>query len=173
MLFNLLGTIIVGIAAAGTVMLAHRLFGRRPAGWMVPVAAGGAMLAFHIWNEYTWFERTADVLPDDVVVAQSYDYKTPFQPWTLLVPRINRFTALDQGSIRRNDKAPDYVMADVFLVKRLDPTAKVTQIYDCRGARRADVDPGSSVDERGLPVDAAWTDTDLNTPLFKLVCGST
>ena len=172
MLFNLLGTFIVGIAAGGTVMLIHRIIGRKPASWLVPVAAGSAMLAFHIWNEYTWFERTTDALPEDVVVTQSYSAQTMLQPWTLLVPKINRFTALDRGSIRRNDKAPDYVMADVFLVKRLDQTAKVTQIYDCRGGRRTEVDASTSVDEQGLPVDAAWTESDIDAPLFKMVCSS-
>lgn len=170
MLFNLIGTFIVGIAAAGSVMLTFRLLGRPSPRWMLPTVAGAAMLSFHLWNEYTWFERTSEALPDHVVVAQHYTYETPFQPWTLLIPRINRFSAVDQASIRRNDQAPDYVMADVFLVTRLAETAKVTQIYDCDQARRTEVSASSSVDERGLPLDATWADAGGDDSLFKLIC---
>lgn len=170
MLFNLIGTFIVGIAAAGSIMLTFRLLRRPAPRWLLPTAAGAAMLGFHLWNEYTWFDRTAMALPDHVVVAQHYTYETPFQPWTLLMPRINRFSALDRASIRRNDQAPDYVMADVFLVTRLAQTAKVTQIYDCGQARRTEVSASSTIDEHGLPVDATWTASEADEPLFKLVC---
>ncbi|MGI9437095.1 MAG: hypothetical protein ACR2Q4_20065 [Geminicoccaceae bacterium] len=170
MLFNLIGTFIVGIAAAGSIMLTFLLLRRPAPRWMLPAAAGAAMLGFHLWNEYTWFDRTATALPDHVVVAQHYTYATPFQPWTLLIPRVNRFSALDRASIRRNDKAPDYVMADILLVTRLAQTAKVTQIYDCGQIRRAEVSVSSRVDDRGLPVDATWTSYEADEPLFKLVC---
>ncbi len=170
MLFNLIGTFIVGIAAAGSVMLTSLLLRRPSPRWLLPTAAGAAMLGFHLWNEYTWFDRTATALPDHVVVARSYTYETPFQPWTLLMPRINRFSALDRASIRRNDQAPDYVMADIFLVTRLAETAKVTQIYDCVQAKRTEVSASMSVDERGLPVDATWTSSKADERLFELVC---
>jgi hypothetical protein len=172
MLFNLLGVVIVGVAAGGSVLLLRRLIGRRPAGWMVPAAAGSAMLAFHLWNEYSWFQRTADALPEHVAIARRYDYQSVLQPWTLLFPRINRFAAVDRASIRKNDKAPGYVMADVHLVTRLDRTARLTQIYDCPGRRRTDVDASSTVDAKGLPVDAAWMASEADAPFFRLVCGS-
>lgn len=170
MLFNLVGTFLVGIAAVGSIMLIFLVLRRPAPRWLLPFAAGAGMLGFHLWNEYTWFDRTATALPDHVVVAKSYTYETPFQPWTLLMPRINRFAAVDRASIRRHDEAPDYVMADIFLVTRLAETAKVTQIYDCVQARRTEVSASMSVDERGLPVDAAWTPSEADEPLFKMVC---
>ena len=151
MFFNLVSTFVTGIAAAGTVMLVFRLFGRRSPRWLLPAVAGAAMFGFHLWNDYSWFDRTATALPDHVVVAERYDYRSVLQPWTLLMPRTNRFTALDRTSIRRHDAAPDYVMADVILVMRRQSTAKVTQIYDCSGIRRTDVSASLAVDEHGLP----------------------
>lgn len=171
MLFNLIGTFVVGIAAAGTILLIYRLSGRRAPRWLMPAAAGVAMLSFHLWNEYTWFDRTSKALPEQVTVAERYAYQSVLQPWTLVAPRINRFTAVDRSSIRRNEQAPGYVMAEVFLVTRLDRTAKITQIYNCSEALRTDVGASSNVDERGLPVDADWIASETDDALFQLVCG--
>lgn len=172
MLFNLVSTFVVGIGAAGALMLAFRLLRRPLPRWLLPAVAGLAMLSFHLWNEYSWFDRTATALPDHVVVAERYDYRSALQPWTLLKPRVNRFTALDRSSIRRHDGAPGYVMADILLITRLDRTAKVTQIYDCGGIRRTDVIPSATVDERGIPVDATWIEFGADDALFTLICDS-
>lgn len=173
MLFNLVGVIVAGIAAAGSIMLVFRIMRRRPPRWLVPVAAGLAMIVFHLWNEYTWFDRVAGGLPEQVVVAEHYTYESALQPWTLVRPRINRFAAVDRSTIRRNEQAPGYVMADVLLVGRLDPTARVTQLYDCQAARRTDIGASTKVDERGLPVDATWIDAETDRNLFRLICEDT
>ncbi len=170
MLFNLIGTIATGIAAAGTLMLIAKVTRRRLPRWLLPAAAGFAMLGFHLWNEYTWFDRVVSALPDHVVVAEHYTYESVLQPWTLLRPRINRFLAIDRTTIRRNDQAPGYVMADILLVGRLNPTAKVTQLYDCRAGRRTDIGPKTAVDERGVPVDTIWINATRDGILFQLIC---
>lgn len=172
MLFNLIGTFIIGIAAAGSIMLTFRVLCRPAPRWLIPAAAGVAMLSYHLWNEYTWFDRTSSALPEQVTVAERYPYQNVLQPWTLIAPRINRFTAVDRSSIRRNEQAPGYVMAEVFLVTRLDRTAKITQIYNCSEALRADVGASSNVDERGLPLEADWIASEADDALFQLVCGS-
>lgn len=170
MLFNLVGVVVAGIAAAGSIMLVFRIMRRRPPSWLVPIAAGLAMIVFHLWNEYTWFDRVATALPEGLVVAERYTYENVLQPWTLVRPRVNRFTVIDRSTIRRNEHAPGYVMADVLLIGRLDRTARVTQLYDCREARRTDIDASTEVDERGLPVDATWIDAEADRNLFRLVC---
>jgi hypothetical protein len=170
MLFNLIGIVVAGVAAAGSIMLVFRVLRRRPPGWLVPIAAGFAMIAFHLWNEYTWFGRVAEGLPEQVIVAERYTYESILQPWTLVQPRINRFAAVDRSTIRRNEQAPGYVMADILLVGRLDRTARITQLYDCREARRTDVIAATEVDERGLPVNATWIDAERDRNLFRLIC---
>ncbi len=170
MLFNLLGVVFAGVAAAGVVHLVFRMLRRRPPSWLMPAAAGFAMFGFHLWNEYTWFDRVARGLPDEIAVVESYDYANAIQPWTLLRPRIDRFTAVDRASIRRNDRAPGYVMADLLLVRRLDPTARVTQLVDCRDGRRTDIGRSTAVDERGLPIDATWTEAARDGGVFRLLC---
>ncbi|MEZ5933875.1 MAG: hypothetical protein R3F54_18380 [Alphaproteobacteria bacterium] len=170
MLFNLIGMVVAGVAAAGCVLLACRLVRKRPPKWLLPMVAGAAMLSFHLWNEYSWFDRVTRGLPERMQVAERYTYESLLQPWTLLVPRINRFTAVDRGSIRRNERAPGYVMADILLVKRLDPAVKLTQLYDCRQARRTDILSSTEVDERGLPVNASWIDTERDHAVFRAIC---
>ncbi len=172
MLLSLIATFVIGIGAAGAVTLLFRLSGQKTPGWLAPSVAGAAMFGFHLWNDYSWFERTSTALPGHVIVAERYTYRSAWQPWTLLAPRINRFMALDRSSIRRHQRAPGYVMADLFLVTRLDRTAKITQIYDCDARRRTVVSPSSPVDENGLPVDAPWIASDGDEALFQLVCGS-
>ena len=58
--------VFAGIACAGVAMLVNVFTGRRVPKWMTPVAAGGGMGAMTISNEYTWFDRTAERLPDGV-----------------------------------------------------------------------------------------------------------
>ena len=170
MLFNLIGVVVTGVAVAGAILLFFRTIGKRPPSWLLPIAAGSAMFIFHLWNEYTWFDRVTARLPDHVVVAESYSYESLLQPWTLLQPRINRFAAVDRSSIRQNGRAPGYVMADVLLVGRLDPAAKVTQLYDCEKERHTGIGASTRVDERGLPIEATWIKTGRDQVLFRLIC---
>ncbi|MEO0661118.1 MAG: hypothetical protein AAFZ87_06250, partial [Planctomycetota bacterium] len=44
-----------------------------------PVAAGLAMFAFTLWQEYTWFDRSTAVLPEGARVAETYDYASAIQ----------------------------------------------------------------------------------------------
>lgn len=171
MLMTLIATFFIGIAAAGITMISFRVLGKKPPRWIIPSVAGAAMLSFHIWNEYAWFERAANALPKHVIVAEHRTYESILQPWTLLFPRINQFIALDRTSIRRNKQAEDYVIADTYVVTRLEQVTKQKQIYDCDKARHADITRSVTADARGLPTDVKWSSfKDNNNGLLKLVC---
>lgn len=173
MLLTLIGTFVAGIAAAGMTMLVFRVLNRPSPRWVVPVVAGVAMLTFNIWNEYAWYERAANALPQHVIVAERNTYESILQPWTLLFPRINQFIALDRTSIRHNKQAEGFVIADTYIVTRLESVVKQKQIYDCDNARRADVTRSVVADERGLPTNLQWNSFKERTnSLFKLVCAS-
>lgn len=171
MLFQLLGTLVLGVAAVGAALLAFRIRKRLAPRWALPLAAGTAMLGFHIWSEYTWFRRTAAALPAPLTVAAAHSSVSAIQPWTLLVPRVERFAAIDPRAIRWNERAPGLRMTEVFLIARYMPTLSTLQLFDCTASRRADVPRNLAFDADGRPVEAEWFGRDPEDPLIRAVCG--
>ncbi|WP_135470162.1 hypothetical protein [Crenalkalicoccus roseus] len=170
MLFQLLGTVALGLAAAGTVLLAFRILGRRAPRWTLPLAAGAAMLGFHVWSDYSWYRRTAAALPEPMIVAAAHPSGSAIQPWTLLIPRVERFAALDPRTIRWNDAAPELRMVEVFLIARYMPTLSTVQIFDCSAPRRADVTRDLAFDAQGRPLGAGWVRLEPDDRLWRTVC---
>ncbi|NRG17470.1 hypothetical protein HPQ64_07205 [Rhizobiales bacterium] len=170
MLLGLLGTLVLGIAIGGVLTAAYRLSGRRLPKWIIPVGAALGMIIFHAWNEYTWFSRTVAGLPPHVQVGQTYTVSNAIQPWTLLFPRIDRFSAVDLGSVRTNDKAPGYRLAQVHLVTRFSPTGTTRQLFDCNEPRRMVLGEETEFNEEGLPKNPDWEVLPANDPLLEKVC---
>ncbi|MEM1346436.1 MAG: hypothetical protein AAGI34_17880 [Pseudomonadota bacterium] len=164
MLLTLIAAIACGFGAAGLVLLAPKLFGKRAPRWLVPAAAGIAMFAFMLWENYSWYERARLGLPEGVVVARTYPHAGLLQPWTYLVPKINRFDAVDRSGARTHPEAPDVVLADVLLVQRFAGTLRLAQLFDCASARYADPDEAALAD----PTAAAWKDAPA--PLIAAAC---
>jgi hypothetical protein len=173
MLFGLIATVAAGLAGAGIAMLLRRLSGGQLPRYIVPGTAGAAMFAFLIWNEYTWYSRTAAALPEGVVVFSSYPERMAWRPWTLLAPVTERFAAVDRGSIRRNENLPSQVMADVLLIGRRAPVARLPVLVDCDGPRRAEIPGGPEFDADGTLANANWTDLPPDDPLAGAVCSDT
>lgn len=173
MLMTLLGALVLAVAVAGMVSLAFRLARRPVPRGTLPLAAGLALVSFMAWNDYSWFSRTAAELPDDVVVAKTYTFRNFIQPWTMIVPRINRFAAVDLGSIRRNEAAPGVVLVNVYLAARYSPALTTTQFYDCNEGRRADATDSLEFGSDGLPVNADWVALEDDDSFLATVCAKT
>lgn len=169
MIFTLIGTFVLGIAVAGTFIIINRTTGRRMPGWIAPFAAAIAMITFTIWSEYTWFSRTAQELPDSFTVTQTYETSNLLQPWTYLVPRINRFAAVDLGNVQTNAKAARYRQVNLHLFTRLMPPRELRQVYDCEAQRRIDLMPNEIIDPVSLP-ENAWEPV-AGDPATAAVCG--
>ena len=170
MFFELIATIFSGLAAAGIVLVLRSLVGGRLPRWLTPVAAGLAMIGFAIWNEYTWFERTAAALPPEMEIVAQNDSRALWRPWTYVVPFTDRFAALDRASVRWNDAAPDQRMADLFFWGRWAPVNQITVVYDCDGARRAALVEGIEMDGDGRVTEAAWTPIPETDPALRAAC---
>lgn len=168
MWFNLIAVLVLGVAVAGVTMLAFRAFGRKPPRWILPIAAGVAMMTYTLYNDYSWFSRTAGALPPSVRVAQSYGQPSPLQPWTYLVAPVNRFVAV--GRVVPNPEQPDYRLAEIFVLQRYMPTATVSTLFDCAGGRRADAVDIEGFDEAGEPIGGPWRPLDADDPLRAVVC---
>lgn len=173
MLLELIAAVAAGFAGAGIgLVLRHLSAGKLPR-FFIPAMAGVAMLGFMIWTEYTWFSRTAETLPQEVVVLSSHSEQAAWRPWTYLHPLVTRFAAVDPLSIRRNDKVPGQLMLDVLLFARHAPAAKLPVLIDCVGRRRADIVDGMQFDDDGAVVGADWMPVSSNDPLTAAVCPDT
>ncbi|MFW5679765.1 MAG: hypothetical protein ACOCYE_11620 [Pseudomonadota bacterium] len=172
MLFTFLGTIVLGLGAAGTWMLLTKALRIPAPRWTIPVVAGGSMLIFHIYIEYSWFQRTTASLPPQVEVARSETYRSPLQPWTLIVPQVNRFVAVDTGRVQTHPDHPDLALAEVVFVTRYYPTIATRQLYDCAAARRADILSGTPFGADGLPERIDWIALEPDDTVRSVVCAA-
>jgi hypothetical protein len=170
MLLTFVGAIAVAILAACVAFVIYRVTGIN-ARWIVPAAAGAGMLGFTLWNDYTWFSRNVDGLPESVVVTDRFEHSNVIQPWTLVVPMINRFRAVDLDSVKRHPERDSVRGAVVFLTPRYQPTFVTRQVFDCDENRRADAEVGP-FDEAGLPVERSWAAVPADDPLLEAVCGA-
>ena len=170
MFIELIATVFAGIACAGIAMLADILTGRRLPKWIMPVAAGLGMLAMTVTNEYTWFDRTAERLPDGVTIAMTVDEQSWFRPWTQLWPYTKRFVAVDTGTARKNKNLPDQRLADLYFFGRWSPVNQAPMLFDCAEARSALLIDGATFTDDGTVTDADWKSMPKGDPILKLVC---
>ncbi|WP_299784982.1 hypothetical protein [uncultured Marivita sp.] len=163
MFLELIAVIVAGVAGAGVMMLVSRAAGGRVPKWLIPVAAGAAMLAVTISSEYSWFDRTAEALPEGLQVVQTADSTAFYRPWTYLAPYTDRFIALDTGNVRSNSEDENLFMADVYFFRRWGTVQSVELMVNCRTGQRADPAFGDG----GDPV---WRDTTADDPIVSGVC---
>lgn len=170
MFFELIGTIMAGVAMALLVWALNRLLKGRLPSWLIPVSAGLAMLVATISSEYGWFERTKATMPEGMVVAQSVEEQVFYRPWTYAVPYISRFVAVDQAAMRTHPEQPDKRIVDLVFYGRWSRTAKVPVLFDCATARRADIVDGVEFGADGDVLGAEWTQMSKEDPVLRTAC---
>jgi hypothetical protein len=170
MILFLLGAALAAIGAAALAVLPFRLAGRKVPRALPPIAVGFAVILFVIWNDYAWFPRASAALPEKVEVVETLAEKHAARPWTFIVPRVHRFTALDRTSIRRDEAPAGYAIAEVLFVQRAQPILRARQIFDCPGVRRADLTEGTEFAENGMPQEVVWVKVEPEDPLFVAIC---
>ena len=171
MFLELIATIFAGIACAGVSLIINRLTGRRLPKWVAPVAAGLGMIGMTTSNEYTWFGRTAEQLPDGVEIALKVDEQSWLRPWTKIWPYTKRFAAVDTGTARTNDSLPDQRMADLYFFGRWSPVNQTPMLFDCTQSKSALLIDGATFAANGSVSDADWRAMADDDPVLKLVCG--
>ncbi len=172
MFVELIATIVAGAAAAGLVMLINRTLGGRMPKWLAPVMAGVAMLATTISNEYGWYGRTTETLPDGLVVAQTVDTRAFYRPWTYVLPYVDRFVAIDTFSIQTHSAQPGIKLADTYFFGRWSTVSKLPVLTDCVDTRRAALMDGITFESGGAIDGADWVDVPDNDPIVSTVCGA-
>lgn len=172
MFLELIATVFAGIACAGLAMLVNIATGRRLPKWITPVAAGLGMIAMTISNEYTWFDRTAEQLPDGIEIAMTVEEQSWFRPWTQVWPYTERFVAVDTATARRNPNLPDQRIADLYFFGRWSPVNQAPMLFDCAASRSALLIDGAEFAADGTVTDADWQAMSADDPILKLVCGT-
>lgn len=173
MFVHLLATLALGAIGAGLVYLVARPFGWKVPTFAYPLAAAAGMLAYSIYDEYSWYARASVTLPTRLKVVRTYATSMPYQPWTYAVPRIYRFDAVDLGSTRTNPNAPDLTLVQLLRVTRNTSSVNVNAIVDCKNERFAEVDQQTKFAENGLPTNAKWQTLGNHPALRQVICNST
>lgn len=170
MFFELIGTIVAGAAAALIVWAVNRTLKGRLPKWLVPAAAGAAMLLATISSEYGWYGRTTANMPQGMVVAQTVEEQAFYRPWTYARPFVSRFVAVDQASLRTHPEQPARRIVDLVFYGRWARTAKVPMLFDCANAQRADVVDGIEFGTGGDVLNADWRAVAADDPVLKAAC---
>jgi hypothetical protein len=170
MILFLLGAVLVALGAAALTGLSFRLARRKAPRALPPLAAALALVLFVVWNDYAWFPRARAALPEEADVVETLAERGAVRPWTLIVPRISRFTALDRTGFGRDEAPEGYAIAEVFFVQRAQPVLSARQIFDCRTIRRADLTERTEFAENGMPLEVVWVEVEREDPLFVAVC---
>ncbi|MDP5334742.1 MAG: hypothetical protein NWR54_07130, partial [Paracoccaceae bacterium] len=88
MYIDIITIIAAGFAAAGIVMILNRLTGKRLPRWVIPAGAGAGMILMSLSNEYRWYPRTLDLLPEGFEVVSEAKHRAIYSPWTYVVPYV-------------------------------------------------------------------------------------
>lgn len=166
MFLELIATFVAGLGAAGIALLLGRLSRGRLPRWSAPVAAGAAMIGVAIWSEMTWASRTAGGMPAGFEVAETVSHTAWWRPWTYVWPQTVRLMAIDTGSVRTNEAAPDTRLVDLYLFARWQPVNRVPQLLRCSEPARADVTDAALAE----PLGADWRPLAEDSDLIRLAC---
>ncbi len=170
MIFELIGTIMAGAAAALLIWAIKRTLVKRLPKWLMPAGAGLAMLGATISSEYSWYARTVATMPEGMVVAQTIEDTALYRPWTYASPFISRYVAVDQFSMRTHPDQPNQRLVDLVFYGRWTRTAKVPMLFDCATNQRADVVDGIDFGDGGEVDDATWFALEPTDPLLRTAC---
>ena len=127
------------------------------------------MMTVAVSLEYSWFERTRDTLPEGVEVALTSESRAPWRPWTYAIPQVDRFLAVDRGSLRTHEAAPELRMVDLLAFARWTPPDRLAVVVDCEEGRRADIVPGVDFTGDGRIEGATWHRMGLDHPVTRIV----
>jgi hypothetical protein len=170
MYVDIITIIAAGFAAAGVALILNRLTGRRLPRWIVPAFAGAGMIAMSLTNEYRWYPRNLDLLPEGYQVISTAEFSAPFSPWTYVVPYVNRFAAIDVAGVQRNANLPDLRLTNVVFFTRWEPVRIRSAVFDCAQGRSALIEGDLVFAEDGNILVSRWDQTGPDDPATSLVC---
>ncbi len=170
MFLGYVGAIVGGISVAALLLVVSKIFRLKLPGWAYPAAAGAGMLLLTIHIEYSWFGQVQDGLPEEIEIVETFNETVFYQPWTYIVPRVNRFIAVDHGTARLNPNVDNMVLINTLLMERLTPALIATQFINCTDGARMLTSESMELGDDGMPLDNEWVSVGLDDPLISSVC---
>ncbi|MCV2867929.1 hypothetical protein OEW28_04755 [Defluviimonas sp. WL0002] len=164
MIWDLVAMVTAGVGGAGILLLVARVLRVKLPRWAVPATAGVAMFVFAVWNEYAWYPRVRDALPESVRIVSAPADAAFYQPWTYAFPIVRRFLAVDLGSAIHSETEPQQFVAPVMFIERWTPVRQLPFAFDCANGRRTDVFPGGRIE------DAEWVTPGPEDDLLATAC---
>ncbi len=166
MFLELIATFTAALGAAGLVLLINKLTGGRLPKWVMPVAAGLTMIAYAVWSEYSWADRTQAELPTGMVVVKRIEQQVFWKPWTYIKPQVAALAVLDHAGMKTRPENTDIKLADLYVFARWRRTAVVPQFLDCARGMRADVSDAALAD----PTKAQWRPVAADDKVLEVAC---
>lgn len=170
MFFEMVATLVSAFAGAGIVLVLNKISGGRLPKWAMPVGAGLAMLTTTIANEYAWYDRTKELLPEGMSVVMEVENRVAYRPWTYVTPFVERFVALDEQSLRMHEAKPDLRMVDMIFMGRWSAVEKMVVLADCANGKRAPLIDGVSFDDTGEVSGVDWVKPADDDPILTAIC---
>ncbi len=172
MVFDMIAMVSAGAGVAGIILVLRAILRGHLPRWALPAGIGAGMLAFSVWNEYSWYGRVTAALPPKVQVVLSPKGTSPFRPWTFVFPAATRFMALDRTVMQISATNPAIRQSDVMLVERWMPMHRLPVAFDCTGWRQADLASGGVLAPDGTLTGSDWVAADRTDTLQIAACNA-
>lgn len=169
MFYELLATVFAGFAGGGIAYLISKLTRGAFPKSLTLAAAAVCMILFSIVNEYNWFPRSVAQLPAEVAVVSTHESSGWYRPWTYVKPYVDRFMAVDTGTMQTNENVPHQRIADVYLMARWRPSTALKIAIDCNAPAQTRLDRATYAADGTIQSDH-WEPLDADDPLTKAVC---
>ncbi|SPF77093.1 hypothetical protein ALP8811_02116 [Aliiroseovarius pelagivivens] len=170
MFFEMVATLVAGFAGAGVALLLNKLTRGRMPKWAMPAGAALAMIVATAANEYGWYDRTQQTLPEGFKIVQTVENQSFYRPWTYINPFVERFIAVDEPSLRTHDDKPALRMVDTYFLGRWSAPEKMVVLADCATGRRAPLIDGVSFNAGGDISGIDWFAPGEGDPLVTAIC---
>lgn len=170
MFFELIGTIVAGVATGLIFWAVNRTLKGLLPSWLGPVSAGVAMLLATISLEYSWFDRTASTLQEGLAVVLTEEESTFYRPWSYAAPLTIKFVAADLATMQSNPTYPNQRLLKLFQFERWGRTKSRIIAIDCEQNLSADLAEGVEFDADGALKGADWTQVKASNPVLTAAC---
>ncbi|MDE9449843.1 hypothetical protein J3R80_05080 [Aliiroseovarius sp. Z3] len=170
MFYEIVATLVSAFVGAGLVLALNKLTGGRLPKWAMPVGAGLAMIVTTVANEYAWYDRTRDLLPEGMTVVMEVENNSIYRPWTFVAPFVERFAAIDEQSLRTHQAQPYLRMVDFLFMGRWSAPEKMVVLGDCEASRRAPLIDAVEFDASGQVTGVDWVAVPDDDVILNAMC---